>query len=872
MTQWWCRSLSSFVLLFIFSISFSQSIQPDKYVFVDETPVTIIKAIESGSDLKFNYIFSKLPKRTITCSIDKDKDLIKESLSYILKRSITEINDGVFAIGANELSEDELSKAEIECKIIDSKSNEPIIGATVRVASLNYGNVSDADGVVLLKGYFANSDLVEIQYLGYETKVISIGELKRGSQISISSKEHVLDDIVIKSYKNLATTKLTGDIIDPESIALPSAPDRDAFSQAQMIPGVYNSSESLQDLQIRGGPPDQVSYNWNNMRLFQNSLFYGRVSSVNPFMVDQINITRNGASADEDAAASGAINLKTDLNSIDTTSFFGHINGLYGNVGAQTSLFSDKLKVKGAFRKSLSSVFQSSIYDKYFSNTFQFGRIQDIDYYNDFFEISENVTIVPDFSFQDVSLSAQIELGNDSYIRGNYIGFGNQFTYEQIIDYKPEIVFDSLSLDTKGTSFEWHQHLTKTLSTTINYGRSDYNYSYLNTNNKIRSDQDFLTQLNSVKQEDIRARITWERTKYAVVAGYDRYDWHVIYEGDSSRPWERWFEAREDAKGREHSGYLNLQVYTKPWYKLMVGMRASSYNLAIFSRNIYEPRIHASVFANDNLTLHAHYGKFHQNLNRRKFNTNLQADNGFWLLSNEGVTTNNFIHIVQTTQMSAGVRYRFNDWTFTMDGYKKTGNDIWTSAFDFTSEEDLYEFTQLKIYGLELSAQYQNRWLSLMWTYDRVDDKIVTNESDLELNSPFTQPHRLSMYQSIRKGNWTLSSQLVYASGRYFSTPASLDTYEKDGETVNFAAYDEYLNLQVPNYFKVDLGLGYRYNISRRSKRYVEFKLQLVNLLNRKNIIKNEYYIDYRPSLPEINLHSQQGLPFIFNFSAEVRI
>lgn len=872
MTKWWCRSLSSTLLLFLFAISYAQEIQSDKYVFIDETPLIILKTIEAGSDLQFNYIFDNLPKRRFTCSIDKDKELIKTGLISLFKRPITEINSGVFAIGADILDEEEISIGNLEFKILDSESNAPIIGATLRVPSVNYGEVSDVDGLMILDGYFAQSDIVEIQYLGYESISMTIGDLQRSAQISLISKEHILDDIVIRSYKNLSTTQLTGDIIDPESIALPSAPDRDPFSQAQMIPGVYNSSESLQDLQIRGGPPDQVSYNWNNMRLFQNSLFYGRVSSVNPFMVDQINITRNGASADEDASASGAINLKTDLSSIDTTSLFAHVNGLYGNVGAQTSLFSNRLKLKGAYRKSLSGFFKSGIYDKYFSNSFQFGRIQDIDYYNDLFEITDFVTIIPEFSFQDVSLSAQVELGNDSYIRGNYIGFGNQFTYNQIKDYKPEIALDSFTLDTKGASFEWHQYITESLSTTINYGRSDYNYMYLNTDDKERSDDDFLTQTNSVKQEDIRAKVTWEHSKYKLVAGYDKYDWHVIYDANSSRPWERWFIAREDAKGREHSGYLNLQLYSKSWYKLMVGMRASSYNLAIFSRNIYEPRIHASVFANENLTIHAHYGKFHQNLNRRKFNTNLQADSGFWLLSNEGVTSNNFIHIVQTTQYSAGVRYRLSDWTFTADGYHKRGNDIWTSAFDFTSEEDLFEFTQLRINGLELSAQYQNRWLSLMWTYDHVNDKIITNESNLELNSPFTQPHRLSMYQSVRSRNWTLSSQVVYASGRYFSTPTELDTYEKDGETVYYPLYDNYLDQQVPSYFKVDAGLGYRYDFSKRSKRYVDFKLQFVNILNRRNIIKNEYYLDYRQPTPKINLFSRQGLPFIFNFSVEVRI
>jgi len=849
-----------------------QSEKTETYVFVDQTPYMILKTIESQSDFKFNFISDNLPQRTFTCSIDKEEDLMLKGLSVLLKRSIKQLSKGVFTVGSAANKNIESEENVIESQIIDYESGLSIIGATLMIPSVDYGVVSDADGVVRIQGFFAENDIVEINYLGYETQKMKLSQFRKLKTIVIQAKEHVLDDIVIKSYKKLSTTHLTGDVIDPETINLPSAPDKDAFSQAQMIPGVYNSSESLQDLQIRGGPPDQVSYNWNNMRLFQNSLFYGRVSSVNPFMVDQINVTRNGASADEDASASGAINLKTDLSNIDTTSLFAHINGLFGNVGLQTSLFSDVFKIKGAYRKSLSGFLQTDIYDKYFDNVFQFGRVPDLDYYHELFEVEDKITKIPSFEFQDLSLSTQIELGKDSYIRGNMIRFGNKFTYNQIKDYSPELELDSLTISTNGYSFEWQQQITKSLSTTVNYGSSDYSYYYIITDDKRNIQNSFLTQTNTVDQNDMKFKLNWAKRHYTVTAGYDYYNWHVIYEALSSRPWEDWFEAREDAKGKEHSGYLNLQINTHPWYRVLLGLRGSSYNLAIFGRNIYEPRLHASIFANDKLTIHAHYGKFHQNLNRRNFNTNLRADNGFWLLSNEGVTSSNFIHIVQSSQISAGLKYSSGDWTFTGDVYKKQSNNIWTSAFDFPSDEDLYEFTRLNIIGLELSAQFQNDWLSLMWTYDHIDDKIITRETDLEINSPFTQPHRLSMYQSVRKGPWSISLQIVYATGRFFSTPTSLGLFEKENELYYDPIYDSYLDQRVSDYFKVDLGGGYRYKFGRRYKKYLDFKIQILNALNRDNIIKNEFYVDYRQDPPELSLYRKRGLPFIVNFSIELRI
>jgi len=251
----------------------AQSSSDGVLAFIDESPLMIIKTIEAETDIEFNYIFDKLPKRKFTFSLDRSDPDLEETLSLVLGRSITKVSDGVYAVGSKDLTGFDEHPKPISKAIFDAETGEPVIGATVRLSSLDYGVVTDIDGIFIVDGYFAESDIVEIQYLGYDTRSLTIAQLRNSSAISIAAKEHVLDDIVIKSSRRISTTRLNGDVIDPESVHLPSSPDRDAFSQAQMIPGVYNSSESLQDLQIRGGPPDQVSYNWNNMRLFQNSLF-----------------------------------------------------------------------------------------------------------------------------------------------------------------------------------------------------------------------------------------------------------------------------------------------------------------------------------------------------------------------------------------------------------------------------------------------------------------------------------------------------------------------------------------------------------------------------------------------------------------------
>lgn len=840
-----------------------------KLSFDDATAVEVVRKLQEYAGVQFNYSSNTLPIERITADLMGDIPEIIRQLEAILGRQIIDVGDGVFAISAKR-PESSGGIGPLKIHLYDNKNQEPIIGATVWLPSRSMGEISDAEGIVNLPVIVSDSDEILIKYLGYQTMTTTVGALRNKVSIGLFEKEHVLDDIVIKTYRQVTTTRLTADNIDPEAIDLPGAADQDAFTQAQMIPGVYNSSESLQDLQIRGGPPDQVSYNWNNLRLVQNSLFYGRVSSVNPLMVDQISVTRNGASADEDASASGAINLNTDLASVDNTSSTAHVNGLYANLGVQSRLHK-RLSIKAAARRSLARVFQSSIYDKYFNNSFQYGKVPDVDYYLTLFGIDEDVVLEPDFQFGDVSASAEINLGHDSYLRLNAISFGNSFTYKQIKNYTNAVPLDSFTTETVGYSAEWHQSYSDHLSTTVNVGSSDYDYMYITSDDRAMIETDYQTQDNHVRQRDLRVKSDYQRDQYGLTVGYDIYGWDVVYDATSSRAWERWLIAREDASAQEHSMYANVQLHTHPWYRIMAGVRRSSYSLAIFGRNIVEPRLHASIFATDHLTFHAHYGRFHQNLNRRKLATPLQVDNGFWLLSNEGVTSTNYIPIVQSEQYSIGAKYQVGGLSVQADMYRKNGNDIWTSSFDFASE-DPYEFTILNITGLELGMQYQNRSYTVMATYDYVRDRIFTQNSELNLNSPFTQPHRLSIYQGIKHGPWSLSSQLILASGRFYSTSTEVGTYVKDGDIVYEARYDSYFDQQVPNYFKVDLGLGYRWQWGQSEHRTADFKVQLLNVLNRQNIIKREYFVDYRTEIPSLNSYDRLGLPFIFNFSVEFTI
>ena len=831
----------------------------------EQTAKQIITTIERQSPYRFSYLEAALPSGTYSLEIDLaaiDIDLLAE----VLGRSIVATDTYQLVIAKRKTSTIEQYWL-VEGQVTESSTQTPIIGAAIQIGG-GSGTVSDVSGDYRLEGVYLSSTPVSVSYLGYSTLETTIGQLAKTADIQLAPRGHILDDIVIRSQRRTMTSQLLGETIRPEDMQLPSAPDKDVFSLAQVVPGVYNSSESLTDLQIRGGTPDQVLYSWGGIRLFQNSLFYGRVSAVNPFMIDQVNITRNGASADEHASASGAINMEADLTQIDTTQVRLHLNGLYANVGVETAQLDGRLQMRAAYRRSLTDVYQSPIYDNYFENSFQFGRLADIDYFLDSFDIAQFNTLTPTFSFEDRSASIQYAIDSSSYVRASYLGYGNLFTYQITNDFSSATGIDSFQMESTGSSIEWHQQWSGRLSTDASYSQSGYRYYYFNTEDIEYSAVGTFEQENNVEQQALQVSTAYTHPLYELTVGYHRLSWQAGYRAFSNRPFEAFVNDEKEVSSHENSLFANVEIHTKPWYTLMLGVRRSDYNLSLLHRKIWEPRLHASLMVSDRWTVHGHYGRFHQNLNRRNFGTPLDVDNGFWLLSDERPASENFVYIVQSEQGSLGVKYSGDTWSAGLDVYQKYTSDVWTSAFDFDSSEDRYEFADLNIRGLELYGQYRSGPYSLMVTYDYVRDYLTTTFSGTTMPSPFSQPHRLMVAPAANMGRWVVSAQWSLATGRAYSLPRALVQFvNEDGNLENVLEYDDFLTETVANYSRVDIGLRYRVRETASSK--VDVSLQFMNVLGRDNIIKEQYYINYYQE-PRVAAFEHRGLPRMWDFAVDV--
>ncbi|RYZ99402.1 MAG: TonB-dependent receptor, partial [Sphingobacteriaceae bacterium] len=130
---------------------------------------------------------------------------MKKLLSSLLALLITS------TLSANLFAQ---STGKITGKIIDQKTSETLIGATVMLQGTTKGAAANVDGQYALTGVAAGKYTVVVQYVGYQSKAISDVVVKSGDVTNLDialgeSKSQALNEVVIKAtYRQASVASL----------------------------------------------------------------------------------------------------------------------------------------------------------------------------------------------------------------------------------------------------------------------------------------------------------------------------------------------------------------------------------------------------------------------------------------------------------------------------------------------------------------------------------------------------------------------------------------------------------------------------------------------------------------------------------------
>jgi len=837
--------------------------------FKDQSDTEVLDKVAETFNITFNFNHDILGGSTHTFSVSGDQDKVMSIVERVLHVNAVSLQDDIYALQSStaELRADQTPQYSF--LIIDDEGTT-LPFCNVIAPDLGLIFETNGDGTCVMEGYYSDDERIEVTFVGYESYQGTLGDIRMKSQVVLVPGNHVLGEIVLSDFLSSVSTNALGNREVLGDITIAGISDQDVLKQAQLLPGIHSTSESLNDLQIRGGPPDQVSYKWNDIRLLQTSLFYGQVSGVNPFMVDEVNITRNGTSSDQSGQASGSILIESGDEIADEFGVKVFADLLYGNIGLTMPIVDDHLSAKVAYRRSHNYLVDTKLYQNYFDQSFQFGQLANDQFYIDLFDVRGQEEISQTFGFDDLSASVNWQANKKTHISGSYINIGNQFQYDYFDGlFSDDTKSDQLSLTNKGWNVDADYEIISGLKVNILYSGSTYknDFLFLQDINSTAGEDRF--KQNTVDHDQVGADITYKHKSIEVDLGVQNEAWTVGYLDTTRIPELGLVNINSGLATDEFSSFAKVKWKMIPRTIIETGIRYSDFGLSLVDRKFIEPRLHVSHALHPRLTIHAHYGLFHQNLNRRLFSTPLEVEKGVWYLSDERPTSNNFIWVVQNRQSSIGLKYLIKDWKFTIDGYTKKANNIWTSALDFSVEEDPFAFADLSVNGLEFSSHYQNKNWRVLWTYELTDERMdVKLEEEYQIKSPFTQRHKISMIQSYTQGDWSFSGRWRFNSGRRFSKGARF-VIQTEPELYYGLEYESILEEQTSPYHSLDLSAIYKWQYNQAQGRYVEFGFHIQNVYNRKNVIKRQYFIDYTKTPFEMSFYDRRGLGFTPNLSIQ---
>ena len=96
----------------------------------------------------------------------------------------------------------------IEGIVIDNNTNEPVVGATLKLKNGSRGTVTSADGKFMMPG-LSVGDVVHVSFIGFKSRQFTVGK-KRFVTIYLEDDANQLDQVVVTGFQKLKKNSFTG--------------------------------------------------------------------------------------------------------------------------------------------------------------------------------------------------------------------------------------------------------------------------------------------------------------------------------------------------------------------------------------------------------------------------------------------------------------------------------------------------------------------------------------------------------------------------------------------------------------------------------------------------------------------------------------
>lgn len=894
--------LSSFgILLVLFLVPFALVAQHNiadslkvTATYKSKSVNTILGQLETDLNLRFYYQSTQLPQKSFTGEFVKSplSEVLSQllggtSLGYMFYRDFAIIiapqniinesfSSNYYQALADNLTDSEsrsqkrrkiiigdvtnmspTGRAKITGRIVDTQTEEPIIGATLLFSEINTGTATDFDGnfeVDIPVGQYETT----IQYIGYEDirkkiEVYSDGEMS----FDMNKAAINLEEVIVRAQAADANVEEVQIGITRLNVAeikkLPALfGEADVVRTLLLNPGVSTVGEGATGFNVRGGSVDQNLVIQDEGFIFNASHALGFFSTFNPDLIRGVSLYKGNIPAQYGGRLASVLDVQMRDGNFEKFK----IKGGAGPVSSRISLEGPVVKGKSAFLGGFRST-----YANWLLNIIDVEEVQRSSAF--FYDANLRYTHRID---KKNTLIFSGYASSDDFTFNEQFGFDyqtlmGQFIYNKIFHDQLYNKFSFVASSYANTQTD----LGETTGATL-----DNKFSYFKFKNHLTYNPSQLLTLD----------MGLSSIYYVTEPG------SIFPLGELSQVISK---ELENEQGLESAAFLNATYEVSPALQISAGLRFAFYNFlgpktvneyinddasslenftgssrltgSIASYNSLEPRLSLRYRFNQETSFKAGYSRTAQFINQI-FNTDTPTPTSQYQLSTR------YIEPQRSHNASIGF-------------FKNIDNNLWETsaevfaryideAFDYRDFADLNvnEFLETEILsgkgraaGLELSIRKNRGTINgfLSYTLSRTELQIEGINRGDWYPANFDKPHDLSLVLNYNPNQrHTVTFNFNYGTGRPATPP--LGNYETDRGLI-VPIYAERNQVRIPDYHRLDIAYTIGRSYKKTSKVKTSWTISIYNVYGRRNAF-SVFYTQAAFQRPQANKLAILGSAF----------
>lgn len=845
------KTLFSFFFFFLcfLVVSGQEIISVD---FSDTPLKTVLTDLEEQTGLLFSYSDELISGITVTktatsIEIDMFLDFISSNTGLLFER-----------IGENQIIVSSPNDKKTVCGyLFDFTTKAPLAYATILIKGTNKGFTTDENGYFLIENETLVNGLL-LQYVGYATQLVFFADFDPSAckNFFLNPKIESLREVIVKSYLIEGIDKNKDGSVSlsvTERSPLPGNVEPDVFQSAQWLPGITTVNETVSDIQIRGGSPDQNLVLFDGIKLYNTGHFFGMLSIFNPNVTTDAKIFKGGASPEFGDRISGVIDISGE------TQVPLKANGGIGLNGTQADAYikvpvGEKVGFVVSARRSYADIggLGTPTFDAISEKVFQNTVVGDAPTNND--DEEDLVEGEETFFFYDANAKLIFKPSKTDSLYLSALLTRNDLNFRLQID--DNLERDVLTSENQGVSFQWKGKKGKRFEHAVNAYYSNYESTYQNLFGETTGFEEQNLRRNSVKDYGFNTDLAYVLSeKHKIQLGYQLFTNDVFYQisGD-----EDGNPDSEDDSFNEISSRKNTtnSVYTAYTYRpqnrgfINLGIRVSKFSL--LNDWYWEPRLNIEYPINKVLRLKLTGEQRYQTISQLiEFDdTRLRLQSGIWTL-----TDNENFPILESTQFSAGLLLDYKGWTLDLDGYSKNIDGLTTFTNGFTNAAQAFSRGSSTIFGIDLLLKKKlgsfDLWLGythnkVNYQFDEIDAASFPGNNDIT--------HNFTLSNVFEKGNWLFSLGWNYRTGAPFTQATA---FNQVTEEIVFGPIN---GRRFPDYHRLDTSAQYRFKLSSKDKSTGMIGVSLQNIYNRQVPLSVFYRVDDDQQTGELEIDQLEQL------------